>query len=89
MARNNPFDGPEYEGVFWVDALGIQQEKYLFNSAKTFIFEYKDNEPTPTYSGADSCYGRIENFSCKPGDNDSINYSKKLENFSRRFLTII
>ena len=44
IARNSPFDGPEYEGVFWVDALGIQQEKYLFNSAKTFIFEYKDNE---------------------------------------------
>jgi hypothetical protein len=75
MARNGDYGTePVWHNVLWVDAIN-PAEKFKFDSARLFAFNFT-SEPAGggTYSGADSCYGRLTDYSCTPGENNSINF---------------
>jgi len=77
MERNTPYggqnrlvpggDGDFYENYFYVQALNGNQfnTTYKFQSATTFSFNY---EPSSGYKANDSCYARLNRFSCLPGN---------------------
>lgn len=75
MARNHSYgNSHDYKNVLWVEGLNPNEE-FQFNSAKTFSFNFT-SEPSGggTYSGTDSCYGRLTDYSCTPGNNNAINF---------------
>ena len=75
MERNGDYGTePEWKNVLWVDGINTG-EQFRFNSARLLAFNFT-SEPAGggTYSGADSCYARLTDYSCTPGSNNAINF---------------